>query len=86
MSDKVKLCILLSETKNFNSQCEVHSNSISLTYNLLSESQVTSGKKNQPVKTRDIRDIGSISGSGRSPGEGHRYPPTRLFLPGESQE
>ena len=27
--------------------------------------------KNTPVKARDIRDMGLIPGSGRSPGEGH---------------
>ena len=31
----------------------------------------------------DIRDVGSIPGSGRSPGGGHGNP-TPLFLPGES--
>ena len=29
-------------------------------------------------------DPGSISGSGRSPGEGNGYPLTPVFLPGES--
>ena len=27
--------------------------------------------KNPPANAKDIRDAGSISGSGRSPGEGH---------------
>ena len=31
----------------------------------------------------DVRDVGSIPGSGRSPGGGHRQP-SPLFLPGES--
>ena len=30
-------------------------------------------------------DRGSIPGLGRSPGEGNGYPPTPVFLPGESQ-
>ena len=31
-------------------------------------------KKNQPANTRDIRDMDSIPGSGRSPGGGHGNP------------
>ena len=30
--------------------------------------------KNLPANTGDIRDVGSILGSGRSPGEGHDTP------------
>ena len=30
--------------------------------------------KNPPVNTSDIRDMGSVPGSGRSPGEGRGYP------------
>ena len=30
--------------------------------------------KNSPANARDIRDVGSIPGSGRSPGEGHGNP------------
>ena len=30
--------------------------------------------KNLPAKAGDIRDVGSIPGSGRSPGEGHGNP------------
>ena len=37
--------------------------------------------KNPPANARDIRDAGSIPGSGRSPGGGQ---PTPGFLPGES--
>ena len=33
-----------------------------------------SGKKNLPAIAGDIRDVGSIPGSGRSPGEGHGNP------------
>ena len=30
--------------------------------------------KNLPANTGDIRDVGLIPGSGRSPGEGHGHP------------
>ena len=30
--------------------------------------------KNLPAKAGDVRDMGSIPGLGRSPGEGHGYP------------
>ena len=30
--------------------------------------------KNMPANSEDVRDVGSISGSGRSPGEGHDNP------------
>ena len=36
--------------------------------------------KNLPASARDTEDVGSIPGSGRSPGEQH----TPVFLPGES--
>ena len=36
--------------------------------------------KNPPANAGDIRDIGSIPGSGGSPGEGHGNP---VFWPGE---
>ena len=32
------------------------------------------GVKNTPAKAGDARDVGSIPGSGRSPGEGNGYP------------
>ena len=32
----------------------------------------------------DERDLGSTPGSGRCPGEGHGFPPTPVFLTGES--
>ena len=35
--------------------------------------------KNLPANAGVVRDVGSISGSGRSPGS-----PTPVFLPGES--
>ena len=46
-------------------------------------SQVALVIKNPPVNAADIRDTGSIPGSGRSPGEG--WQPTPIFLPGKSQ-
>ena len=30
--------------------------------------------KNVPANAEDVRDVGLIPGSGRSPGEGHGYP------------
>ena len=33
----------------------------------------------------NVGDLDSIPGLGRSPGEGNGYPPTPVFLPGESQ-
>ena len=39
--------------------------------------------KNPPANARDVRDVGSIPGSGRPPGGG-AWPPTSIFLPGES--
>ena len=37
-------------------------------------SQVVFVVKNMPANTGDTRDVGSIPGSGRSPGEGHGNP------------
>ena len=45
-------------------------------------SQVALVLKNLLASAGDIRDMGSIPGSGRSPGRGHRQP-TPVFLPGE---
>ena len=39
--------------------------------------------KNLPANAGDAEDVGSIPGSGKSPGEGNR--PTPVFLPGKSQ-
>ena len=38
--------------------------------------------KNLPANAGDIRDVGSIPGSGRSPGE--EWQPPLVFLPGET--
>ena len=40
--------------------------------------------KNPSANAGDIRDVGSMPGSGRSPGEGHCQP-IPVFLPRESQ-
>ena len=37
-------------------------------------SQVAPGVKNPPANVEDIRDVGLIPGSGRSPGGGHDNP------------
>ena len=47
-----------------------------LPLNHLRVSQVVLGVKNPAGNAGDIRDVGSIPGSGRSPGEGHE----NLFL------
>ena len=47
------------------------------------KSQVALVIKNPPANAGDIRDVGSIPGSGRSPGGGHDNP-TPVFLPGKS--
>ena len=45
--------------------------------------QVALVVKNPLANTGDVRDVGSIPESGRSPGEGHGNP-LQVFLPGES--
>ena len=40
--------------------------------------------KNPPANAGDIKDVGSIPGLGRSPGEGHGNP-SPVFFPGEFQ-
>ena len=40
--------------------------------------------KNLPANARDIRNLGSVPGSGRSLGKA--WHPTPVFLPGESHE
>ena len=55
-----------------------------MTYNLAhGVSQAVLVVKNLPASAGDVRDAGSIPGSGRSPGGGH-WKPTPVFLPGES--
>jgi len=41
--------------------------------------------RNPPAKAGDLRDVGSIPGSGRSP-EGRAWQPTPAFLLGKFQE
>ena len=52
---------------------ELHSNGF-FTLVLQGASQVALVVTNPPANAGDLRDEGSIPGSGRSPGEGHRYP------------
>ena len=47
-------------------------------------SLVVQAVKNPPGNTGDVRDTGSITGLGRSPGGGAWQPPP-VFLPGESR-
>ena len=49
----------------------------------LGASQVALMVQNPPVNAGDIRDTGSILGSGRPPGGG-KWQPTPVFLRGES--
>ena len=48
--------------------------SYDIIYNLIRVSQVALVVKNQPVNAGDVRDVGLISGSARSPGGGHGNP------------
>ena len=47
-------------------------------------SQVVLVVKNLPANARDIRDAGSVTGSGRSPGGRHGNPLPYSLLPRES--
>ena len=49
----------------------------------ISASQVALVVKNPLPNARDVRDAGSIPGSGRTPGGGS-WQPSPVFLPGES--
>ena len=51
--------------------------------NMVRASQVVLVVENPPASAGDIRDAGSIPGSGRSPGGGHGKP-LPIFLPGEA--
>ena len=48
--------------------------SYDIIYNLIRVSQVALVVKNQPVNAGDVRDVGLISGLGKSPGGGHGNP------------
>ena len=63
--------------------CTVTTVNNTVLYTLKWASQVVLVVKNPPANTGDIREVGSISGLGRSPGGGHGDLPYR-FLPGES--
>ena len=41
--------------------------------------------KNPTANAGNIKDVGSVPGSGRSPGEGNGNVGTTVFLPGVSQ-
>ena len=49
-------------------------------------SQVALVVKDPPASAEDIRDTGSIPGSGRSPGGGHRNPLQYSFLENTIEE
>ena len=53
-------------------------------YTHIADSQVALAVKNLPASAGDIRDAGSIPGSGISPGVGNGKQPAPVFLPGES--
>ena len=40
--------------------------------------------KESVCSARDVADLGSVPGLGRSPGEGNDHQPTPVFLPGKS--
>ena len=44
-------------------------------FSLVRASQVVPVVKDPPANSGDVRDVGSIPGSGRSPGGGHGNPP-----------
>ena len=48
-------------------------------------SQEALGAKNLPANTRYVKHGRLIRGSGRSPGEGNKWLPAVVFLPGESR-
>ena len=48
--------------------------SYDIIYNLIRVSQVALVVKNQPVNAGDVRDVGLISGLGKSPGGGPGKP------------
>ena len=48
--------------------------SYDIIYNLIRVSQVALVVKNQPVNAGDVRDVGLISGLGKSPGGGSGNP------------
>ena len=52
---------------------------ICIKYELLWISQVALVVKSLPASAGDKRDAGSISGSGRSPGEGNGNPPQYIL-------
>ena len=57
---------------SFHSLCMFSSKLIKL--KIMRVSQVALVVKNMPANAGDIRDVGSVPGLGRSPGEGHGNP------------
>ena len=57
------------------------SNFIVYMYHMFGASQVALVVKNPPASAGDMRDVGSITGSGRFPGEGNGNPLQYSFLP-----
>ena len=44
---------------------------------------MTQQVKNSPGSAGDAEDVGSVPGSGRSPGQGRAWQPTPVFMPGK---
>ena len=74
---EVKRCVLNSENRSLdlelNSKKYIHNCFIHLKYSNVFWAGFPGGSvvQNPPANAGDIRNVGSISGSGRSPGEGH---------------
>ena len=58
----------------------------SLNTNDVGSSQVAQTVKNLPANAGDIRDTGSIPGSGRAPGERRKWQPTPVFFSAKFHE
>ena len=74
--------VLLSSFKPSRRQWDTVSTSKTSSSHLLGASQVTQ-VKNPLANAEDLRDLGSIPGLGKSPGEGNGNP-LQYFLPGKS--
>ena len=58
----------------------------SLNTNDLGPSQMAQMVKNPPANAGDLRDTGSVPGSGRSPGERRKWQPIPVFFSGKFHE
>ena len=74
---------LISEL-NYISDCKDNTQNLTISLYTNVASQVVLVVKNLPANAGDIRDLGLIPGSGRSPRGA--WQPTLIFLPGESHE